>query len=146
LPISRLYIFAWETKINKNRRLVTGTNARRILAKYLKENSTPSTIEKMPKIDKLLVYNDYEVGFCVSVEEDYMSLGYITSRGQSIIFGKDGEPKISGDKTVFSLLRDILSSNELLYNRFLIDLDETRYSDILPHKDAGYEKIFDLRV
>jgi hypothetical protein len=137
-----MYIFAWDTKVNNGRRSITGNSVRKKLAENLKKHSTVSNYEKIPIIDQLFVYNDYEVKF---LHYDNDSAGYMTLRGRYIIFNEDGTPGLSGDKTIFSLLRNILSSNELLYNRFLVDSDETNYLKVLPHADSGYSTVHDLK-
>lgn len=145
LPSPSIYIFAWETKIDKkNKRSITGTKVREILARNLQKTSSKKKFKTTPAIRKASVYNDYEVDLLHHLDADSPeSVGYMTNRGRYIIFDENGNPNLSGDKTIYSLLRDILVGNDLLLNRFLIDSDETNVVDILPHRDSGYSKAFD---
>jgi len=145
LPSPSIYIFAWETKTDKkNKRSITGTKVREILARNLQKTSSKEKFKTTPAIRKASVYNDYEVDLLHHLDADGPeSVGYMTDRGRYIIFDENGNPNLSGDKTIYSLLRDILVGNDLLLNRFLIDSDETNVVDILPHRDSGYSKAFD---
>ena len=69
----------------------------------------------------------------------------LPGRGQNVHFDDKGRVEYTGDKTMFSLVRDILSTNQLLSNRFLVDADETNYEDLLGNERYGYQKAFDFK-
>lgn len=146
LTVPTMYIYSWEFKKNKKgQRELTGKYIRNRLAKLLKENATSSNYKESPFINSVFVYNECEVSHTLSAEEvQKPSIGYMTTRGQSTVFTDDGKLIQEGDKTLFSLLRDILVSNNFLKNSFLLDTDDSNKYDLFPHRDIGYSKAFDV--
>ncbi|MBN2892242.1 MAG: hypothetical protein JXL97_10265 [Bacteroidales bacterium] len=142
-----LYIFSWDIKKNKRgHREITGKSIRDKLVQTLKENTNSRNYDKIPRIESAFVYNQCEVTLTISADTPIPSIGYMTLRGQNVIYSDDGQLEKGGDKTLFSLLKDILANNKSLKNRFLIDTDESNRYDILPHADIGYTKAFELKV
>ena len=145
LPKTSLYIYAWETKKRNNKPSLTGKSVRKILADNLKKMSTISNYENIPIISHAFIYNDYEVSFLFNIEDGKSSAGYYLFRGQYVVFDDQGNPKLGEDRTIYSLLRDILWCGSSLNNRFLIDSDEAAHEGLFPHKDMGYLKVYDLK-
>lgn len=136
-----LFIYAWEFKRDsKGNRLLSGAGIRKKLAEVLRENSTFKEYDEYPYIVSAFVYNECETTFILYGTE---SVGYFTTRGRSTKFSEEGTLSEKGDKTLFGLLRAILSSNNSLNNRFFYDTDDTNSGfDLHPNKDTGYSKSF----
>lgn len=143
LKVPALFIYAWEFKKSKNdSRQLTGVSIRKKLSDILRENSTYKDYLESPFIDSVFIYNECETTLTVDASSKELSVGYLTARGQSTKFSSDGTLQKGGDKTLFGLLRAILSTCDCLNNRFLIDTDDTNRYDLYPHKDTGYSKSF----
>ncbi len=146
LSVPNMYIYSWEFKKNRNgHRQLSGNNIRKKLADLLAKNSTSDNYKEVPKIESVYIYNDCEIELTVSADSKILSIGYMTLRGQSVVYSDDGRIEKGGDKTLFSILRNILANNDYLKNRFLIDTDESNRYDLFPHADTGYSKAFDLK-
>ena len=149
LPIPKMHLFCWEVYKNKNNKIsIRPKFVRDALSKNLSKMTNPSNYENIPIINKVLVYNEYQTDFLHYYHEkkNNCSIGYLTLRGKYVIFDKAGTPQESGDKTIHSLLRDILVSNDKLFNRLLFDPDETGRIDILPPLGSGYSKAYDIKT
>jgi hypothetical protein len=145
LLVPSMYIYSWEFNIDKkDKRGITGKYIREKLADLLKRNSDYQNYSKIPNITSVYIYNEIENALIVNIEETDHSVGYLTHRGQSIVFSNDGIPSKGGDKTLFSLLRGILVENNYLKNRFLIDTDDSNRTNLFAHVDTGYAKAFDI--
>lgn len=145
LKAPALFIFAWEFKINTNgSRQLSGVSIRNRLSALLKDKATFENYRESPFIDSVFIYNECETTLTVDASTEKISVGYLTTRGQSTKFSSDGTLQKGGDKTLFGLLRAILSSSDCLKNRFLIDTDDTNRYDLYQHKDTGYSKSFEF--
>ncbi len=145
LKVPALFIYAWEFKRNTNgSRQLTGVSIRKKLSNILKENTTYKEYRESPFIDSVFIFNECETTLTVDASSQKLSVGYLTARGQSTKFSSDGNLQKGGDKTLFGLLRAILSTSDCLNNRFLIDTDDTNRYDLYPHKDTGYSESFEF--
>jgi hypothetical protein len=143
LKVPALFVYAWEFKKSKNgSRQLTGVTIRKKLSDILKENSTYKNYRETPSIDSIFIYNECETTLTVDASSEELWVGYLTTRGQSTKFLSDGTLQKGGDKTLFGLLRAILSTSDCLNNRFLIDVDDTNRYDLHSHQDTGYSKSF----
>ena len=140
-----LYLFFWEEGINKksNNRLVSPKAHREAVATATRSYFAPNTIDDVPIIAQSEVYSKYGVHYCHSISDDSKdNIVYLNSRGQYVVFDAEGIPGLAGDKTLDSILRNILCTCNLLNNRFLIDPDETGHLDVCPPDGHGETIVF----
>lgn len=135
-----LFALAWsvQTDSRQRARINCGSLRERIVSNLRKIPKTD--LPAFPLLDTFLVYGDCETHSTVWMTEDSdISFGFATSRGRFIRYGPDGEPYLSGDKTIASLIARIHYSLGSHFNTAFAYVDQTRRTDVLPHERDGYK-------
>jgi len=145
VPRPMLACTAWAMVTDsKGRPCLNGTGIRKRIAAFYKRKLMSSSLSGFPVLTSLSVYSDYEVhlsGWGDSA--DTIRTGWFTGQGRFIRFDENGKPYLDGDRTVASLLAGIQYRLGGNFNRFFSYVDETRRTDVLPHKDQGFEPWLD---
>jgi hypothetical protein len=138
-----LYLMCWRVAVGKDGR-PKGDGGRlrnKIASTYKKLPKSLLKDKNFPVLDNAYIYKDCCVDSVVNVaDNNEMSFGFHTVRGQFVVYDEKGKAKLGGDKTIASLLAGIQFHLDTPFNPKLSHLDQTNRLDVLPHKLQGYDK------
>lgn len=140
-----LYFLAWDVATRPDGSPQTdGVKCRKQIRDFYAKNLSLPEFAGMPYLDTGYIYDNCEVGYCVSDStasgKRIFESGWSTSPGKFVRIGDDGMPFLSGDRTVASLLASIHHDLGTNFNRFFSRVDETRLKvDEIPFKQHGFE-------
>jgi hypothetical protein len=137
----RLYVMCWNVGHDKTGRLLTnGVKIRKQIASFYKARSAIVGLKGFPRLEKLFIYNECEVGesgWTMSGSQN-IELGYVTDFGKFVRHNSEGVPEPSGDRTIASLLAGLHYAVGDDFNRFYSYVDETRQIDPTKYKHHGF--------
>lgn len=141
-----LFLMCWDIAVGKDGRLKGdgGKLRKQIVSKYKKLPKSLLADRNFPILRNAYIYNDCCVDSIINVaENNEMSFGYHTTRGQFVIHNEEGEAELGRDKTISSLLAAIQYHLDTPFNPKLSYLDQTNRLDVFPHPFQEYEKWLD---
>jgi len=144
-----LYAMAWKVRSTKNGRTETNpATIRQKIADFYKTQLELKDHNGFPTINKLLVYNEFEIQRCIETNfaqsDSAISLGWRSTDGRFVRFDSQGNTYRDKDRTISSLIGNLHYDISLQnFNRFFSYTDEIRNESLILYKDSGFSSWID---
>jgi len=138
IPQPQFMMMAWMKSVNRSGiSNINGKIARRKIVEFYNEKINQSQGYILPHLDSLLIYND-----CI-IEARYGEggYGYYTGQGKYKIIDQDGNIKLSGDKTIGTILNKIYKSISIPQNSSFEYIESGYTVNERSHEYEGFEPL-----
>ncbi len=145
-----VFILAWDQKIAKSGNPeINARGVREAVAKIYRENQSLDDADAFPILDKLFVYNKYEISrllWMISKEEENGPLGrfgFHTVPGKFVRSDHNGNHTWGSDRTIASLIASIHATlDHEGFNRFFSHQDEVIEKSKLDFEHQGFSPVW----
>ncbi|MEX3007306.1 DUF6602 domain-containing protein [Hoeflea sp. TYP-13] len=142
-----LFLMAWQVKTNRTgHRQITPSRTREIIASTYRNHLLADEADAFPLLEKVLVYDDFEITNCCYMSENPSETGFEYAEGWASDEGRylrsvSNKDKFEwqGDKTIATLLASLhYQLNRSGFNRFFSYTDEIRHLPNISSPKIGF--------